>query len=270
MGDFDGNVRAPGDARPLSPDDGRFTPEGPGLPHSRQQASSERAVWPSWRSEETASPRTDSAPTPPQPFGMAPRAGVSAERESRPSNVPPASAATSGVAMPRLSDERAPTARPADSVPEAAPAPGASPSALMPATKPSPMMPVAKPVPAANPTPAAKPSLGPASDRAAIWSPAAAGSASSRRFTETTSPSSVGSFLSAAIPPPAPIPDRHRPDLVPVAPVEPTDAAEIAGGTGALLSVRRLPPVDDGPTAPTRTKPPTAAELPAYPSTRTP
>jgi len=270
-GDFAENSRAAGEAKPLSPDDDRFMPEAPGLPRAGKQAAAERAVWPSWRSDETVSPRTDSTPTPPQPFGMTPRPGVPAGRESRLSNVAPASAATPGVAMPRLSDERSPTARPADMVSVADPAPGVSPSPLMPATKHPPMMPVARPVPVANGAPTAEPSLQPASDRAAIWSPVAAGSAPSRRSTETSSSATAGSFLSAAIPPPAPIPDRHRPDLVPVAPAEPAGAAtERVGGTGVSLPVRRLPTVDDGPTAPTRTKPPTAAELPAYPSTRTP
>lgn len=311
MGDFDGNVRAAGEAKPTLPADGRFSAEAPGLPHSGQQASSERAVWPNWRSEEAAPPGGDSTPTPPQPFGSMLRPSVPAGGESRPSNVPPASATAlaaehmppaatgstsaehqkrpiapsgpptpsppiagamaprtptpgvltpslpmSGAARPRLSDERSPTARPADLVPIAAPAPGDHP------------LPDAKPNREADPAPVAKPSTDSSSNRAAVWSPASPDSASSRRSLETTSPSSAGSLLSAAMPPPAPIPDRHRPDLVPVAPAEPMGSVAESQAAKSLQSVRRLPPVDEGTTV--RTKPPTAAELPAYPSTRTP
>lgn len=271
--DFAGDVRAAGETKPLAPADGRFTPESPELPRTAQQAFSEQAVWSSWRSEETVSARTNSAPTPPQPFGMAPRAGISAGSTPRPSNEPPASAtaiaaeqmppsaaSSSLVELPKqpTAFSGQPPARRTDSAPKADPASGDSPS----------MVPVAKPVPTASAEPAAKPSAEPAADRAAVWSPASAGSAASRRSTETSVPASAGSWLSAAIPPPAPIPDSHRPDLVPVAPADPAAAAEKAGPTGASLPVRRLPPVDEGPTAPTKT--PSAAKLPAYPTTRTP
>ncbi len=213
MGDFNGNVRAAGDAKPPLPADSRFSAEAPGLSHSGQQSSSERAVWPTWRSESPALPRADTAPT----------------------------------------------ARPADLVPIAAPAPGDHP------------LPDAKPNRAADPTPVAKPPAEPASNGVAVWSPTPSSSAPSRRSLETLearSLSSAGRSLSAAMPPPAPIPDSHRPDLVPVAPAEPVGSVAESQAAKSLQPLRRLPPVDEGTTA--RTKPPTAAELPAYPSTRTP
>lgn len=263
-----GNSQGPSEATPFSNAEGRFTPDAGGSTRAGRQALSERAVWPTWRSEQTAPPRTDVTPTPPQPFGMLPRARVAAGGESPLPSAPPAAAEAAATDPNRPSATRVPAA-------EQPPRPTASPGiptlgAAMPRL-PADFAPTTRTtelVPVVAPSPTAKPGPEPASDSAAVWSPAGASSLPARRSAEPFSPSSGGLWLSTAMPPPAPIPDHHRADLVPVERPKAAAGSADAEGVGPALSWRRLPPVDDGPTAPIN--PSTAAQLPAYPSTRTP
>lgn len=297
--------------------EGRFTPEAAGSPNAAPPTAAERAVWPTWRSDSAASNSVESTPTPPQPFGLTPRPGDAASGESSRPGPSPAAAGASGLGnMPWPPTAPSATAPPTGmrSTTNEAPTPGApvvphfsntmprTPSAPLPVTNPAELVPIADPVPnsertagrTAEPTNIPRPGAEPS--QAAPWSPAAPRPApgSPTATSPTTSPPlpatspttslPAGSSLSTAAPPPAPIPDNHRHDLVAVAntpvtanadaPVTATAnaprpvAAANGGPPGSSPQWRRLPPVDDLPTAPIN--PQTTANLPAYPSTRTP
>lgn len=287
-GEFAGNAPAPSGAKPLSSGEGRFMPEAAGAQRAALPTGAERAVWPTWRSEETAPPRADSPPTPPQPFGLTPRPGTANAGESSQPNPSRAAAEASGVSnipWPATASPAATAASATGPTSNQAPTPGDAGdppkpntmprtiAAPLPATNPADLAPIAGPAPSSGRTaertaePTTAPRPGPAPSQTASWSPGAPGPASGRP-SAISSPSPAGSLPSAVMPPPAPIPDHHRADLVPVQRPKPAADATEAGGTGPKAPWRRLPPVDEGPMA--TINPPTPAELPAYPSTRTP
>ncbi len=297
VGEAVAGAAPPSGTPPRSTAEGRSTPEAAGSPSAAQPTGAERAVWPTWRSDSAASKGVESTPTPPQPFGLAPRPGDATAGESSRPGLSPAAAGASGLGnMPWPPTAPSTTAPPAGmrSTTNEALAPGVpplpntmprTPSAPLPVTNPADLVPIADPPPnsertaerTAEPAAPSRPRAG--ASQVAPWSSAAPRPAPGGPTAEspTTSPPlpttslpspPAGSSLSTAAPPPAPIPDNHRHELVAVASAPPPTAAANQGPAEPKPQWRRLPPVDDLPPAPIN--PQTTANLPAYPSTRTP